>query len=415
MTIESTVDHLFRRSAGQMVAALTRSLGAQHLDLAEEAVQDALVRALEVWRFNGVPEDPRAWLFRVARNRAVDLLRRDATFTRKLEQLGGAERLTHGISDAVDDELAMLFMCCHPALSRDAQITLTLKTVGAFSVPEIAAAFLSEPATIAQRIVRAKRTLQERRVEFEIPEGDAIVERLPVVLDVLFLMFNEGYASHSGDRLVRVELCAESIRLARLLCSHATTAQPSVFALLSLMLLHASRLEARTDEAGDLLLLDEQDRTKWDRALIAEGMRALDRSASGPELTKYHVQAAIAAAHAAAPSPDETDWRRVLALYDDLMDIAPSGVVALNRAVAVARVHGAAAAIAELEPLRDDAALQRYFPYAAVMGGLWRELGRSEEAADWYRRALLLAANAAERRFVEKRLAQCDGSADAVL
>lgn len=409
MSVEVLVDHLFRRSAGQMVAALTRTLGPAHLDSAEEAVQDALVRALEVWPYRGVPDDPHAWLFRVARNRALDVLRRSARYERKLELLAG-EPGTAAAASAHDDELSMVFMCCHPALSREVQVTLTLKTVGGFSVREIAAAFLAEPAAVAQRLVRAKRTLADAQAAFALPEGEERRERTAVVLDVLYLMFNEGYAAHSGADLVRRELCAESIRLARLLCDDPATAMPAAHALLSLMLLHASRLSSRTDASGDLLLLDDQDRARWDAVMIAEGLWHLDRSAQGEALTRFHVQAAIAAAHAAAPTAAATNWAQILTLYDQLMAVAPSPVVALNRGVAVARVHGADEALRQLAPLAEDPTLRRYFPWPAVLAGLWLDAGRPEEARLWYARALELASNAAERRFVERRIAECDTS-----
>jgi RNA polymerase sigma-70 factor, ECF subfamily len=409
MSVEGLVDHLFRRSAGQMVAALTRVLGPARLDVAEEAVQDALVRALELWPHGGVPADPQAWLFRVARNRAFDVLRRGSSYESKLALLS-AEPQSREARAAHDDELAMVIMCCHPVLTREVQVTLTLKSVGGFSVREIAAAFLAEPAAVAQRLVRAKRTLAEAGVEFAMPSGAELTRRLGVVLDVLYLMFNEGYAAHAGDRLVRRELCGESIRLARLLCDDPHTATPAAHALLSLMLLQASRLDARTDADGDLLLLQDQDRRHWDRQLIAEGMRHLDRSAHGTELTRFHVQAAIAATHAAAPAAAATDWHRILLLYDQLMDVAPSPVVALNRAVAVARVRGAHDALEELSSLAEDPALRRYFPYPAAVAGLWLEAGRSEEAELWYRRALALASNPAERRFVERRIVECEAS-----
>ena len=403
------VDDLFRHSAGQMVSALTRLLGPERLDLAEEVVQDALVKALETWPYRGVPDNPRGWLFTVARNRAMDLLRRDANYASQLEAIESFSLSAQAESSRdpfVDDELAMLFLCCDPALSREAQVALALKTVGGFSVNEIAAAFLTEPPTIAQRIVRAKRTLIEHEVRFELPDPARAGERLPAVLDVLYLMFTEGYAAHTGENLTRDELCGEAIRLGRLLVSNPSTALPVTHALLALMLLQASRLRAREDDAGELVLLGQQDRSLWDRSLIIEGLEQLERSAQGDRITSYHTQAAIAASHATADG--EPDWPYILELYDELLRIAPSSVVQLNRAIALAHVKGPEAGIAQLEKLTTDPALRRYYLLPAALGFLWRQAGRDTEAAEHYRRALELPSNAAERRFLQQRLQECE-------
>jgi RNA polymerase sigma factor (sigma-70 family) len=412
MTVETLVDHLFRQSAAQMVAALTRALGSDRLDLAEEVVQDALVRALETWPYRGVPENPRGWLFQVARNRALDLLRRDANLSQKLAQFSGDFRDSTAPEGhaRVDDELAMIFMCCHPMLPRESQVALTLKTVCAFSVNEIAAAFLAEAATIAQRIVRAKRLIAERGLALELPPTTALAERLEPVLDVLYLMFSEGYVAHQGDGLVREELCSEAIRLTRLLVETPHTASPSVHALLALMLLQVSRLPARRDGSGSLLLLHEQDRSRWDQDLIGEGMRHLGRAAEGDRITPFHVQAAIAAAHATAASNEATDWVHILRLYDQLIVLTQSPVVALNRAVALARVHGIEAGIRALESLREDPLLKRYHLLPAVLAGLWYEAGQYEQAAYCYENALTLPCNEAERRFMRERLTRCQTS-----
>jgi RNA polymerase sigma-70 factor (ECF subfamily) len=289
---------------------------------------------------------------------------------------------------------------------REAQVALALKTVGGFSVNEIAAAFLAEPPTIAQRVVRAKRTLVEHEVQFELPDPARARDRLPAVLDVLYLMFTEGYAAHAGENLTRAELCGEAIRLGRLLASNPITALPPTHALLALMLLQASRLRAREDEAGELVLLGQQDRALWDRSLIIEGLEHLERSAQGDRITPYHTQAAIASCHAVADG--EPDWVYILELYNDLMRLAPSSVVQLNRAIALAHVKGPEAGIVELEKLTMDPALRRYYVLPAALGFLWRQAGHPDEAAEHYRRALELPCNAAEHRFLQQRLQECE-------
>ena len=410
--VDALVEHLFRHSAGRMVSSLARRLGPARLDLAEEAVQDALVRALHTWPYGGVPAEPRAWLFQVAKHRALDLLRREASLRGKLEIIEGtpAPVVNLDVADdgAVgDDELAMMFMCCHPSLPRPGRIALTLKTVGGFSVEEIAAAFLSEPATIAQRLVRAKRQIREEDISIEIPRRDEIDERLESVLDVLYLFFNEGYSVHGGENLIRAELCGEAIRLAGILAANRRTDLPPVHALLALMLLQASRLPARVDEAGDLLLLSEQDHARWDQGLISQGLRHLERAASGESMTAYHVEAAIAACHAVAPDEASTDWAYVLRLYGELLALKPSPVVELNRAIALAMVEGPTAGIRAIESIQWHPALARYYLLPAALGALWLRVGDTTRAAGYYREALARPSSSPERRFLEKQLERC--------
>jgi len=393
-----------------MVSRLARWLGSARLDLAEEAVQDALVRALSTWPFSGVPAEPRGWLFQVARNRAVDLLRRDASLRSKLDGLR-AETESPPVSAPAgalgDDELAMMFMCCHPALPPPARVALTLKTVGGFSVDEIAAAFLAEPETIAQRLVRAKRQIREQAISIEIPPEGEIGARLDSVLEVLYLLFNEGYSAHGGPNLTRAELCGEAIRLGEILGGNSATDLPAVHALLALMLLQASRLPARVDETGDLLLLAEQDRSAWDRALIARGLGHLERAASGDRITAYHVEAAIAATHAVADDEASTDWAGIVRHYDDLLELKPSPVVELNRAIALAKAEGSEAGIEALERIEGDPALARYYLLPAALGRLWLEAGDAERAARYYEEALTRPTSAPERRFLERQLTRC--------
>ena len=410
------VEHLFRHSAGRMVAVLARRLGAERLDLAEEAVQEALLRALATWPFRGIPDNPRGWLFQVARNCALDLIRRDGVLQAKLASFGGgwpdeAERGAGGGVD--DDELAMILMCCHPTLPRPARVALTLKTVGGFSVEEIAAAFLARPATIAQRLVRAKRRLRRERIGLDIPPADVLPLRLESVLDVLYLLFNEGYAAHGGSNVVRAELCGEAIRLARLVAAHLPTDRPAVRALLALMLLHASRLPARTDDAGDVCLLADQDRGRWDQNAVAEGLRHLEHAAEGDTVTVYHLEAGIAACHAVAPDEASADWTYVLRLYDDLLALKPSPVVALNRAIALAMVEGPAAGIRALESLSGNRVLARYHLLPAALGALWWRAGSPTTAARHFRAALARPCSSPERRFLQRRLAECSAASGA--
>ena len=411
------VTHLFRHSAGRIVAALARVLGPERLDLAEEVAQDALVRALETWPYRGVPDNPRGWLFQVARHRALDLLRREATFRTKTAALGDALDTALGRSadrdgggDIDDDELAMIFMCCHPALPHPSRIALTLKTVGGFSVTEIGAALLAEPAAVAQRIVRAKRQIRDEHLPLELPGESELRPRLDAALDVVYLMFNEGYAAHGGDNLTRADLCGEAIRLGRLLAQNPATDLPHVNALLALLLLQASRLPAREDAAGDLLLIEAQDRRRWDRAMIDDGMRHLERAAAGDELTPWHLEADIAACHAVAPDAAATDWARVLGLYDDLLALKPSPVVELNRAIALAMVEGPPAGVAALEALRGHDALCRYHLLPAALAALRLRSGDAAGAACDYRAALALPCSVPERRFLARQLARCEGT-----
>jgi RNA polymerase sigma-70 factor (ECF subfamily) len=400
-------ERLFRRSAGRLVAHLTRSLGTEHLGLAEDAVQDAMLRALQTWPFNGIPADPEAWLFRVARNRALDELRQLATRSRALNTLVGepASPPQMGGAPFVDDQLTMMFLACHPALSEPMRVGLTLKVVAGFGVDEIAAAFLVPRGTIQQRLVRAKRVLRATVVPFAMPHEQDLPERLRDVLAVLYLAFNEGYAASAGDAPVRGELCIEAIHLGTVLAEHPVTNRPEVHALLALMILQASRLPARVDSLGALVLLDEQNRELWDRAAIARGFRHLEQASAGDCLTSYHLEAGIASCHAMAPSVADTDWSRILAYYDQLLEVDHSPVVRLNRAVAVAMVHGPEAGIRELAGLDRDPRLRRYHLLPAVRARLLERAGRAAEAARGYARAAKLARTTAERDLMERRLA----------
>jgi RNA polymerase sigma-70 factor (ECF subfamily) len=307
--------------------------------------------------------------------------------------------------ELADDELRMMLMCCHPAIPEEGRIALTLKTVCAFSVDEIARAFLSRNDTIAQRIVRAKRLIREERIAMSMPSRDELPARRESLLKVLYLMFNEGYSAHTGEDLVRSDLCAEAVRLARAVAEHPVASSPEAHALLALMLLQSARLPARIDSGGELIVLAEQDRSKWDRPMIADGMQHLDLSASGDVVTRYHTEAAIAACHATAPSFDETDWRSVVELYDELLATNPSPVVALNRAIALAMADGPAAGVAAVEEIADS--LHNYLPLATTLGELSLRAGDRIRAAEYFARALELPSTTPEKRFLLRKLEQC--------
>ncbi len=412
--IHHALDGLFRAQYGQLVATLTRTLGAARLDLVEDATQEALLRALRVWPHRGVPDNPAGWLFRVARNGALDALRRERALADKLPTLTAALAALPepGVGDDTDDEqlrddqLWLLFGCCHPALAPEAQVALTLKALAGFGTPEIARAFLTAETTIAQRLVRAKRTIRARDLSFALPTAEALPARLDAVLATLYLLFNEGYTAHRGAALTRVEPCAEAIRLGTILAAAPVGDQPRVHALLALFLLLAARLPARTAADGALLTLAEQDRARWDRALLAAGLRALDRAAGGATLTAYHLQAEIAACHATAPTYAATDWRRILAAYDALLRRDPSPLVRLNRAVAVAELDGPAAALAAIAPLLHETSLTRYPLLHATRADFLRRLGRTAEAHAAYTAALALTTNGAERQFLIRRVGE---------
>jgi len=410
--IDGVVDHLFRHSAGQMVATLTRIFGPANLALAEEVVQDALVTALQRWKLQGVPENPAAWLFHVARNRALDHVRRETSLRQKKSEIEGALRDAADLGpgqpgfahELEDDQLRMMLMCCHPAIPEGGRIALTLKTVGAFSVEEIARAFLARSETIAQRIVRAKRLIRDRAIAMELPSRHDLPARLDSLLRVLYLMFNEGYSAHEGDDLVRTDVCAEAIRLARLVAEHRVAGSPSARALLALMLLQAARLPARVDAAGELATLEHQDRALWDREMIREGVECLERSAEGEVLTPWHLEAGIAMCHATAPTFESTDWESIVEQYDELLRINPSPVIALNRAVSLAMARGPAAGIEAVEPIASNETLRDYLPLSATLGELWLRNGDRARAASYFSRALELPGNLPEKRFLLRKL-----------
>ena len=416
--VSQVVEHLFRHEAGKMVATLTGIFGIEHLTLAEDVVQEALGRALQTWPFYGVPQNPAAWIMRASRNLALDFVRREKLFREKepeiittLEQwptsgvVGSAPLLDYEIQD---DRLRMMFVCCHPLISQEDQVALALKTLCGFSPAEIAKAFLTTEAAIAKRLTRAKQKIREAGIRFEIPEGQELARRLDGVLQSLYLLFNEGYKASSGEKLVREDVCEEAIRLANLLAAHPAGNQPKTHALLALMLLNAARIPTRVDADGNLLRLHEQDRARWNQSLIARGMFHLAQSAAGNEMTDYHLQAGIAACHCAARDYASTDWRQILGLYDQLIGFDDSPVVALNRAVAIAEIHGPQTGIEAVNAIQNLQSLESYYLLYAVLGEFESRLDHHHAAAAHFRKSLQLAEIKSEQVFLSKRLQACE-------
>ncbi|WP_025112863.1 RNA polymerase sigma factor [Pseudomonas sp. H1h] len=403
--VRARVEQVYREDSRRILATLIRLLG--DFDLAEEALHEAFFVAVERWQRDGVPDNPRTWLVSTGRFKAIDVLRRRARFKASqpllLAQLEELEQADWSGEDVEDDRLRLIFTCCHPALAADAQVPLTLREVCDLTTEEIARAFLSAPAAIAQRIVRAKAKIRDAKIPYQVPSLNELPERLDSVLRVIYLVFNEGYSASVGAELTREDLTREAIRLGRLLME--LLPEPEVIGLLALMLLHESRRPARTSPSGELVLLDDQDRTQWDVELIAEGCALVERALTTRRFGPYCLQAAIAAVHAEAPSAAQTDWQQIVGLYDVLLRAVPSPVIELNRAVAVAKRDGALAGLILIEGILDRGELQDYHLAHSARAEFSRQLGRVEQARAAYRRALELTRQEPERRFIEARLA----------
>jgi RNA polymerase sigma factor (sigma-70 family) len=412
-------EHLFRRESGRMVAALARIFGVHNLGLAEDVVQDAFCRALEVWKTQGLPQNPSAWLMATAKHRALDIVRRERTARTFAPEFGRLLETEWTVAPVVDEafaanaireeQLRMMFSCCHPRLPEESRVALILNILCGFGANEIASALLSGRAAIEKRISRGKKVLASATRLFDLADAE-FPSRLSTVRRALYLLFSEGYHGATPEQPVRAELCAEAMRLTDLLREHPPAATPPTYALAALMYLHAARLPARLDAAGDLSSLVEQDRSRWDSNLLAEGLILFERSAAGTELSAFHLEAAIAATHASAASVEETDWPSIVSLYEKLMEVAPSPVVALNRAIAIGQAEGDERGLEALHAITHRERLDNYPFYPAAIGELELRLGRHDSAARHFRAALSLARNEAERRFLQKRLQSCSAS-----
>ena len=416
--VTQVVEHCFRHESGKIISTLTRIFGIEHINRAEDVVQETLARALQTWPYYGIPQNPAAWITQVAKNLALDLIRREKTFHNKEGEIArlidqdstdATENAFIGEKVITDDRLRMMFVCCHPVLPQEAHVALALKTLCGFSAGEIARAFLTSEAAIAKRLTRAKQKIREARVPFEIPAGEELAQRLDGVLQTLYLLFNEGYKASTGDQLIREALCYEAIRLGGLLAEHPAGNRPQTHALLALMLLNGARLKARVDQDGNILRLKEQTRSTWDQAMIARGLFHLMQSMAGDEISEYHLQAGVAACHCAAKDYESTDWPQILSLYDRLVEMNDSPVILLNRAVALAKVHGPRAGIEAVQAIQDRQELNSYYLLYAVLGEFEADLNNKESAVNYFRKSLELTTIKSEQIFMSKKLKQIEG------
>lgn len=414
-TIKSTIDHLFRHESGKMVSVLSRLLGLQNLETAHDIVQDTLLQAMSTWSYNGIPDKPSAWLYRVAKNKAIDFLRREKKFREISPQYAYLLQSEYGLASTVsnlfleneiqDSQLRMMFACTHPAIAEESQIAITLKTLCGLSAGEIAKAFLTNEETINKRIYRAKEKIKAEKIELNVPQGEGLPARLDVVLKSLYLLFNEGYSSSHPDKVIREDLCEEAIRLTFLLTNHKITNQPRTNALLSLMCFQASRLHARLDDKGNIILLKFQDRSKWHKQLIAKGLTYLEIAAENSEISSYHIEAAIASLHASADSFEHTDWKSIHDLYEVLYQLQPAPIVALNKAIASAYAISKQIALSQLLQIKG---LENYYLYHTSIGEIYFELHQKRKAKESYERALHLTNSRPEQQLLMNKISNCE-------
>jgi RNA polymerase sigma factor (sigma-70 family) len=414
-TVKSTIDHLFRYESGKMVSVLSRLLGLQNLETAHDIVQDTLLQAMSTWSYNGIPEKPSAWLYRVAKNKAIDFLRREKKFKEISPQYSYLLQSEYGLASTVnnlfleneiqDSQLRMMFACTHPAIAQESQVAITLKTLCGLSVHEIAKAFLTNEETINKRIYRAKEKIRAEKIELNVPQGDELPARLDTVLKSLYLLFSEGYSSSHPDKVIREDLCEEAMRLTFLLANHTITNRPRTNALLSLMCFQASRLQARLDDKGNIILLKFQDRSKWHKQLIAKGVTYLEVAAENSEISSYHIEAAIASLHASADSFEHTDWKSIYDLYEALYQLQPAPIVALNKAIASAYAIGKQTALSQLLQIKG---LENYYLYHTSIGEIYFELHQKRKAKEFYEKALHLTNSRPEQQLLMNKIGNCE-------
>jgi len=417
-TISRLIDHLFRHDSGRIVAVLTRIFGAENLDLAEDVMQDSLVEAMKQWTYKGVPENPSAWLFKVAKNKALNVINREkykrqysSDVVHYMRSEWTAEpAMNHLFSEKeiLDDQLRMMFTCCHPSISKDSQVALTLKTLCGFSIPEIAKGFLTTEENIKKRLVRARQKIRENKIPFEVPGGKDLDARLEAVLETIYLLFNEGYSASHGNDVVRYQLCEEAIRLSEIIASHESLNDKfNVYAILSLMYLNASRFKARTDNKGRILTMAEQDRSLWDGLLMQRGFFYLEKTTTVENISVYQILAAISAHHCAAADFESTDWKGILSLYDSLVRIDHSPVVLLNRAIAVSKVFGVSQALDELEKIKDDPTMASYHLFYSTMAEFYTQTNQFQKARNCLQKAIDLSSLEAEKDLLTEKLRAC--------
>lgn len=409
--INQLVDHVFRHESGKLCAILTKFFGTQHIALVEDVVQDTLIDALKVWEFKGVPDNPVAWLHTVAKNKALNTIKRENTLLKNSSEIISqqenttAQELNFNEEEIADDQLRMIFTCCHPSLSQDSQVALTLKTLCGFSIPEIARAFLTTDDTINKRLVRARQKIRDANIPFEVPQGAELNKRLESVLEAIYLLFNEGYSASKGEQLIRYELCLEAIRLVRFITDNPHfTKKSNAYALLALMLLNASRFNAREDDEGNIITMEQQDRALWDKQLIDNGLVCIEKSTENESLSVYHILAAISASHCIAPTYEATDWQKILNLYDSLLYFDSSAVVILNRSIALSKVKSIKAAITTLEGIKTSPQMVKNHLFYSTLGDLYLQDKNKTNAIHYFEKALKHSHLEKEKQLIFKRL-----------